>query len=402
MEKLHYKVMKTGHIKGFVGKTQVSRLAEEIPMGISERHRLRGTVDPKLAVAAKLVFGRKYVPADINEMADHKALIYQVLKDSPQALLLAYTLATGSGRLTAKPFNSVVRRMKDVFMRKGYVPPQRGASGGLRPGRTQAGLIRKETDVNKFWDHYADKPALTEAGWRYLLRLPFETKTELCVSPWYFYRHMDVLNTLAELQFPALTVFHYKVARFGLDALTLEPSQRNYLLALRNAIESGHQVDAAEEDYLSDLLQESPNLVVQPGTAWATLVDDAAQFLAVKAELNREELSGMKWLAPFDEFTTRGLVKATPLQTGVELLEEGIEMKNCLRKLTNYAARAMKGESLVIALRGAYEGTAEFTKPPRGDWSIQQVAVKCNRKVFDGPLWTAAEEVLQKLHKDAS
>lgn len=388
---IEYKVDGKGAISCWQGDRRLPELYGELPISPAKRKRLR--LKRTRVRTAWAVFGRRGVPNDLNEALQHEAALAQVDADAPKLLGVAFKFLS-TGMLTPKPSQTVVARLKRLFTVKTTEMPKTSAKSGRRDELAY--------DGPNFWRSGMDAEPLTEAGWRYFLRLPYAMLRALAEHPWHLPNDFATLNALARLQAAPVTPFEYELVQRCLGALKNADSRHNFLLAFRNAKAAGHAFTAEEQDFLYDLVHAEPNLVIAPGKNWANLVGDAAEFMAQVAIAARAELEGYTWSVPIAPFVTREGVEVRVLANPGELLEEGIEMKNCLRNMPHYARRAAAGESFVAALRGAANGTAEVVLHPGGYWEVAQTARPCNQKVTSGLLWTAAQQLAGRLNEASS
>ena len=194
-----YKVASSGKIQVFLNKKRSSALLEEIPVAPAARKGLRNAMAESVKhrpTAAAVIFGRKWVPADINEVGKLAKAMQQVFNDSPKLLALIYPLIN-QGHLSAKPEQTLVRRLKDLLMRVDARFKQTTNTWGHV---TTAYARKRPTDTDHFWKSRSDRDApLTEAGWRYLTRLPIATLREIGNEPWRLCDKLRILNDCAAL-----------------------------------------------------------------------------------------------------------------------------------------------------------------------------------------------------------
>jgi hypothetical protein len=333
----------------------------------------------------------------MNSVGRFEAQLRQVDADQPKLLAVAYHFMV-HGSFTPGVATTVVQRLKRMFTRADV--SMNDIQTWKRSKAYTSGSRRSaKYDTHNFWAyHFKDEP-LTEAGWRYLVKLPYDTLRTLCQQPWRAHSTFKVLNLLARLQVPPVSYFEFALVENLAFLLDNNQSRHQFVLAFREAKLAGHEFTAEEEDFLYDLFQSDRELLIGAGRTWANLVADAQEFMANAALLEKAELEGYRWRVPLAPFASVEGVTVRILADGAELLEEGIELKNCLRKMTHYAARATRGECLLAALRGSADGTAEVVRGSKGAWEVSQVAKPGNVKVFAGFLWNAANELATRLNE---
>ncbi len=392
---IDYRVDRGGRITCWQGTKRLSEPFGELRFAQGKRKALE--LDPVRVRAAWAIFGRRPTPNDMNELLPFREALQQVDADAPQLLGLAFWFIR-KGYLTPKPTISLVQRLKALLTRS-TVTPKDIVNWRSRFRKRADQLTKAEFDPYLYWESSYNRDALTEAGWRYLTRLPLEALRSLTAEMWSFKDRIWTLNHLAKAQVAPVTGFEYALVKRCLQLLANDDdSLHHFLLAFRDAKNAGHVFTTEEEDYLCDLFQTDEGRRIAPGRSWRNMVFDAQEFMAKTALLRSDELKAYTWHVPLEKFTSAGGVEVRVLANGPELLEEGIEMKNCLRKLMHYVQRAAQGTSFVAALRGAASGTGEVTRHQDGHWEIAQAAKPCNVKVHEGLLWTATAELAHRLN----
>lgn len=401
MEKINYKVAANGHISVHCGKKKLSAPWGEVKVAPAARQALREQLDPVMVRAAWAIFGHRCLPADLNELLRFKSVVRQVMADSPKlAAPIYFTLQRGD--LKQSPTHSVVKRFKDLMMRVGY-QPVKCVGGVTYAGLASDGTKRRKTDVNRYWWSAEKAAALSEAGWRYLLRLTYPVLRSL-VEPYYaFPEYFAALNLLGALDAPP-------VAKEALEALALvtvddrvEAKEAHaFALAVRDVYAEGSRITPEEVDAVRDWVR-SDAFTLNHGTAWHTIVERAIAYAMVQAEKKRAEMAAYRWQPPIAPFVANDGLVVTPLSSGVELLEEGIAQQNCLRQMGSYARRAVEGASQVFSIKGiAGRATVEFTRCGNGAWRREQAVEKYNKPISQPALLRAVNLLGARLNGEGA
>lgn len=398
MRNWKYTVAANGKIRvtNTLSKRPASRLVEEVPVPLTVRKAVRARLSPALVRGSWLLFGTRVLPADINELAPYRKVVEQVVAETPRLLAPIYTFVR-EGLLPETSPHLLALRLKDLLMRKNVKVEVSASSWG---GKSCRMLRKNPTGADRYWHSNPGEQPLTEAGWRLFCRLPAKTSRVLFKEGTWTLRGIgEIFNQCAALQYPPLQIQDFDVLKLLLQ-FSSPNSQRNALLAYRNHLLAGKGCSAEELDFLRDRIREDRDRAVQPGTAWETLVEDAYEFAAAKVELESANLAGYQWPVPFVKLSLPEGITVTPLDSGVALLEEGIEMFNCLRNMESYAQRAAQGVSLVMRMEGgAIRATLELSRDRPGQpWQVSQVARKYNQQVLQGPLREYAKQVARHIN----
>ena len=360
------KVSKAGKLVCYQGKEKLHRAWEEIPMAPgASRAGLRPQLDSTLLHATLLIFGNKFKPADYNEVHQRRALVKQIMADSPKALIPIFAFVV-DGMLSATPANTIVRRFKNMLQRIGAQDFKLTPNGGCYCGLDSKGRKRKDNDENHFWQSYRDfeKPGLSEAGWRYLQKLTPETKRNLSAL---VYRwsdsHLSAFNLLGQYGLPSLKTKALEVIDWGSSHCSDEDSKQYWARAVASRFTRPEDpVTAFEIDCIRDWFYEEKRKI-NAGTRWETISVQAFTAASVKIDKTQKEMAGYQWRPPIEPFVADEGIVVVPLSTGTELLQEGMEMDNCLRNRDSYAKRAVAGKSQVFSVRGAHgRASVEFAR----------------------------------------
>lgn len=319
------------------------------------------------------------------------------MADSPQALVIVYNFFVAND-LKETPYRSAVSRMKGILQKKGLQDFKKNGWAGYYGKLDSKDRERKSTEVNTFWGSPSDcerYPALSEAGWRYFLRLSLPAQRALTVKPWRWKYHQAALNLLGKYDLPAISEKAFDVLEFALPKCVDEDSQHYFARAMATRFARvDDPVTAVEIDCLRDWFYEEAR-AVNAGTRWETLVAKAFQDAGTKQERAREEMAQYVWSPPIEPFVADDGMTVLPLSNGVQLLEEGQEMGNCLRTHLSYAQRALKGESQVFSIRGVHgRASVEFKRLGNyGPWRKVQVEGPNGEEVVNPVIQSVIEKL---------
>jgi hypothetical protein len=400
------KVTTSGRLACYRGKERLHRVWEEIPFPAGPaRAAVRAELDPVLLRATRLLYGSPFKPADYNEVFERRAMVKQIMADSPQTLIPVYSFLMAC-YLKATPHLSLVRRFKDMLQRKGVQDFKLAPGGGCYPGLDSKGRKRKENDVNRFWSSYRDfeNPPFTEAGWRYLLRLPVPVLRELSQRPWQWSsRYLTTFSLLGELGLPRLDMRALNVLETSLPKCADDLSRQYFARAVAARFtREDDAVTGVEIDVIRDWFYEERR-VIHPGTRWETISARAFEEADEKMDKTRKEMGAYQWTPPIPAFVAFDGITVVPLSSGVELLEEGLEMDNCLRNRDSYAKRAVKGLSQVFSLRSVHgRASVEFARDTLDEpWRFEQMEGPVAATVTHPALHRAVEQIQQTLQGGA-
>jgi hypothetical protein len=377
MQKL-IKVGTSGNLACYLGKEQLHRVWEEIPIPPGQsRAAIRAKVDPVLLCATRMLFGPHFKPADFNEVHQRRALVKQIMADSPRLLVPIFAFVVNI-RLSPTPHKTVIRRFKMMLQREGAQDFKLSGNGGCYLGLDSKGRKRKENDVNRFWGSYRDfeRPGLSEAGWRYLQKLSVTTQRQLAVAPWQWSnRYLHTFSLLGHYGIPTLDRKAIEFLDMALAHCIDEDSKQYFARAAADRFSRvDDPVTELEIDTIRDWLYEEKR-TIHPGTRWETISERAFTFSGDKADKTRKEMANYQWQPPIEPFVADDGITVIPLSTGIELLQEGLEMDNCLRNQDSYAKRAIAGVSQVFSIRGVQgRATVEFARKATTDpWYLAQL-----------------------------
>jgi hypothetical protein len=110
-------------------------------------------------------------------------------------------------------------------------------------------------------------------------------------------------------------------------------------------------------------------------------------------------MAAYKWTPPISSFVAFDGITVVPLSNGIELLDEGIEMDNCLRNRDSYAKRAVKGLSQVFSLRSVHgRASVEFARnTPDEPWYLAQMEGPVAARVTHPAMHRAVEQIQKTL-----
>ena len=403
MSDIKYKVLRNGRIAAFLGERQLSKLMLNEPVPFVQRGALRTRLDRDLFRATLAVFGTGWVPADYNEMLDSKKLVKQLAADKVVKLVPLVLPFIQQGYLKASPGTTALKRLKKVMMRVDYTPVPRGPNGAYRGDPK-----RPKTDVNRFWEYSDETPALTEAGWRFLCRQSTVLLRELTVRPWQVKDVLQLFN-----MFPAAGIASVTVAEYALvDKLSRSlwrerDSFHQVLLAWKDAPyrgNTGFYESAAfyqQVDVVADWLRGAKP-VVTAGATWLALLTRALDWAATVAELESADVEQLKWPGALEPFVANDGLVVTPIVSGVELLEEGRQMKNCLAYQRRYAEECVKGLSQIFRIQGVSgRATVQFERRQGQPWKLTTAEEKDNTPVTAPPLRRAIDELKNRMEVSA-
>ncbi|MDO8416559.1 MAG: hypothetical protein Q7S87_10160 [Agitococcus sp.] len=373
-----FKINRAGRLVYYRGKEAQNAMWEEliVPAGPS-RAAMLATLDPVLLRATRLLFGDGFRPANYNEVWDKKAVVRQVMKDSPASLIPLYAFVR-EHLLSELPLHSVVQRFKQMLQREGVQDFKRSPHGGCYLGLDSKGRCRKDNDGNRFWSSYTyfDHDALSEAGWRYLLRLSPSTLREMSRFIWQWTdSFLEVVNLLGKNKFPAISPLEMLELRTSHRHCVNETSRQYFAQAMAERFRRENDpVTSVELDMIRDWFYEEKREITS-GTKWETLVERAFTCAGKKVELKKQEMLGFQWTPPLLPFVADDGMMVLPFGTGTELLAEGQEMGNCLCENSSYAKRAVQGLSQVFSVRGTHgRASVEFVKnTPADTWRMAQL-----------------------------
>lgn len=379
MNHIQYKVSASGKIQAYNGKQRLSDLSLEVVPSLAQRKILRSKLPRATVQMAWAIFGTRCHPADLMDVHPDKKWFGQVFADSPKAMLIVRQLVK-SQALTATAANAtnLVLRAKNILTNRG----------------SATGASKKKFEVTKYWERRSSlEVPLTDAGWRWLVNLPFAS-LRVIGDHYPLKGLLGYFNLLAELKVPHVTPELLEFSSYG----TKGDQLRKVLAAYYKSENPVFKLDAETKDFLRDALY-ADDFATSTNPTWARIIMDAYEYAAQAAELKRPELEGLRWTAAMPHLRidlprSETSFEAKALVNGVELLEEGYEMKNCLRNMVSYAKRGAQGTSLVYTLSGPQRATVELVRNHKSDsWRMAQVALSCNRQVFDGPVWLAAKKL---------
>lgn len=387
------KVTAAGAIACYRGKTRLHRIWEESPIASGpQRKALQSDLDPVLLRATRLLFGPVFKPADYNEVHQHRALVNQVMADNPKVLVPLYGFVQKC-HLTATPLHSVVRRFKGLLQRERVQAFKLAPGGGFYPNLDAKGKKRRSTEVNRFWSSANDMalPVFTDAGWRYLQKFSASSQRELSKLPWQWRsRYLHILSLMGKLGLPAVNTAAIEIVEMGYVSCEDDRSREVFARAVAERFTRGEEppVDA-EVAVLRDWFYEGSR-IVNSGTRFETIIARAFEEAGLSPDKLPKQVKDYVWTPPIEPFVAAEGMTVLPLSNGLQLLEEGIEMDNCLRNRDSYAKRAVQGVSQVFSVRGVQgRASVEFVRSSRDDaWHFGQM---------EGP--AAAEVVNPVIHR---
>ncbi|MCC5612038.1 hypothetical protein LC612_36225 [Nostoc sp. CHAB 5834] len=377
-----YRVSRAGKVHAYRGKERLHDIWLSEPITLAARKTLRAQLDPLLVKAAWLVYGTRCNPAHVNSMLQYKALVTQVMADSYRLLPLVFHMVL-QGNLKETSRKTLLKRLKGVLMGVGYQPPAFATHRG--PGPSKA---RKDSEVNGFWE-YGNFDPFTEAGWRSLCAAPVKLLRSLSTqshllrtfAPDFNQMHMygGRVRDVADIRFlqrlreissppPARGRWGTPNERHSLSV----DSAHQVRLAYRQAMDFSYVLRYQQMDIVKDWLQDvRPE--VEKGTTWDTLVKTATVYRLEKSTLERADVESLKWTPPIEPFVSNDGLVVIPLTNGWELVEEGLQMSNCLRDTRRYAVDAVRGVSQVFRIQGPERATVEMVRRRVGaPWRFNQ------------------------------
>jgi hypothetical protein len=395
MREVEYKVLRNGLIAAFQDRRQLSSLALNEAPSLLARKDLRVGLDRDVLRATVAMFGRKWVPADYNEVHANERLVKRLAADRVEKLITLIEPFVRNRMLQATPQATVVKRLKKVLTREGFVPHRRGINGGYVSDPSRA-----KTDVNEFWKYYERDIPLTEAGWRFLCKQSSTLLREVGARPWQLRDKLWLFNQLPTVGVETLSFPEFeRLEQLNLNRYLKDTaSLRNFLLAWRDA-EHRTSIDFYGDtafyqqcDVIREWLADSEP-VLQSGVTWQSLLTRALQFAAEQGELEKSAVSDLRWAPAIAPFVTADGLVVTALENGAQLLEEGQQMQNCLLWTRGYAEEGVKGRSQIFRIQGvAGRATVQFVKKQTG-WVLGQAEEYGNTPVSNPAVRRAIDQL---------
>lgn len=389
MHELQYKVSARGKITAYRGSKKLSAIWLEQMPTITARKALRKQLDPVLVRAAWVLFGRKCLPGDINTVVAEEKLVRQVMADDPRMLSVIYHYVQAED-LSPMPYHSIVRRCKALLLKEGF------EKRSMPFHRYNSDKKVKVSDVNSYWASQ-NHEGLTEAGWRYLHKMPYAQLREQMTRGWRLVYQLGAISMLADAEVPKAS---NKVIDFLSGFSSAEMSQdslRNLYIATRDMAETEQGLVYSQVDAVQDWLRDSKP-IIEKGSSWNSLVEKAVVYKLTTEMMEKAALEQLKWPAVIEPFVSNDGLVVRPLLNGVELFDEGNTMNNCLKNMKHYAVEGMKQKSAIFSISGvAGRATVEFIRRVGTGWRLKQAEESDNKPIANVALLRAVDQLEQRM-----